>query len=883
MIWGLIASIGISIISSIFIRRQQKRAAERAAARAREAAGDAAAIEARVEAAGQAVPLHYGYSGTAGIVAFAEALDEQPAGLHGTAEKDPAAFPGGKRTAGQLQGKAGARLAGDKRQYLFMQLLLGIGRHATFAIAAPAGGTSASGVSGAIVSGPGDAHLAIGEVWIDGFTDRAPSRFDDQWQITTPAFGTARTAVSAAFPPPMVDGVTPSGGALADLANQLAGTINQGRWRTAESRFRGFTRAEVEAWFDRDDPVFGRLPNPYMAILGRVLPDVGPSGELASTLTFSTNPVRVLLDYMLGGVASDEFFGPRIPPNEIDLLSFRFAIQLVDASSPNGLVPLPLPPDMAEFLGQEYATWGEYFGAGLTPEGGEGRAGALVLAGMQRAYRGAFTVGRYHYDGQIGTEIDYREATRRILDAIPGAYLFRTLAGQWKVVVPDPDLDTSAVPSITDDILVGLPVRQWPDAKDRLNGAKARFVNANAGFARDVVVFPSTEAARVALLEEDGGQPLRETIDVPGASNPIHAYARLASHVLMSRRVSYEWETTLAGLPYEPGDVVNLDPGLWKALVRISGVEITETDTIRMQGLEYVPLDYRFHLWPVPEAEVRLPADPLELPELVIGARLKGGGVPVVPPKRDLFDLDREKLHSSGSIAIGLLSQIDPPVEMVGQGYGRLRQVQLLPAAGRINVRRNLLESKFTWNHSEDWPEPQGFFLVEDKIPSPPVTDAIIIRGGGVTRGDAIELDDLRFAAMYPPGWRFDSDPVHSGSTADLLGSFFSIAESGGPGTGFQISGFEWLPAPAVFSGFSRNRAIHVARTPMAGAVWWQSSATTTWNRNPVNPAFGVDSFTWEASERVFVIRVSWAEAIPAPPLNGQFVIAPGDTSLWIV
>ena len=602
MIWGFVLQIGISIVSSLLIRRQQ----QRAAARAREAARDAAAIEARIETAGTPVPLLYGYAGTRGILVFAQTLDNQVEDLFLANENDPAAFPGGKRTAGQII-KDGKRRTGDKRQFLFAQLVLGIGRHGTFEVPAPTSGTNVSGVEASITPGPTRAHLCIGEVWMDDFSDRSPSRFDDQWQLTTPAFGTARKAVSAVLRPiPVPAGI--AGGLFGDLARQVALLLARigRRTRTPESRFRGFTRADLEAWFDRDDPVFGQIPEPYMATLGRVVPYVTDAEELSTDLVFSTNPIWVLLDYMLGGVASDEFFGPRIPVEEIDLANFSAAAAIVEREKPSDLAARRFPADFQDVLGVEFDTWGEYFDAALSADG-ETQGGAATLPGMQAAYRGAVAIGRYHYDGSISTETDYREASRGILEAIPGALPFRSLEGKWKVAVPDPELDTSAVPTIGADVLVGLPIRAWPDAKDRLNGAKGRYVNADRGFSRDVVVFPSTEVMRRALLEEDGGQPLRETIDLPGASNPIHAYARLASHVLVSRRVRYEWETTIWGIVFEPGDVANLDPGLWSALVRITDIELTETNTVRMKGIGFHPVDYRFQMWPIPGSRLRLP------------------------------------------------------------------------------------------------------------------------------------------------------------------------------------------------------------------------------------------------------------------------------------
>ena len=592
MAWNFLFQLAVTIVSSAILRRQQKRAAERA----RNEALDASAVEVRPEYAGEPVPLLYGFGGVRGIIAYTETIDSQPLALYRGNEVDAAAFPGGKRTAGQVRnrkdGGRGRGPAGGAREFLFAQLVIGIGQLATFAInlPVPIGGsrlslndvTNASGVAGTIAADHTTAHMSIGEVWMEGYSDRERTpQYDTEWQLTTPAFGVARQAITTIYPE-----------------------------RTSESRFRGFARMEIEAWFARGINVWGATPAPFVAVLGRVLPDITAANELAADLTFSSNPIRVLLDYMIGGVEKDEMFGPRVPVAEIDLASFRAAITLAATGGPTDLLddgdeaPPPPSPNFQSLFGRRFATWLRYFILALNRPAPEP---TVNLNRMNDSFRGALTVGRYHFDGQISSETDYREATRRILDAVPGAYLFWSLAGRWKVSVPDPDLDLTKVPTIGADILTALPVRTWPDVKDRLNGAKGRFVNANLEFAQDVVEFPATWELRTMLLAEDGGRPLRETIDLPGASNPVHAYSRLATHVFLSRRPSYRWETTIVGLVYEPGDVVRLDPGLWSAHVRISAWELTERNTIAFEGTEFVPTDFRFQQWPAPTSPLRFP------------------------------------------------------------------------------------------------------------------------------------------------------------------------------------------------------------------------------------------------------------------------------------
>ena len=551
MIWNVVASFVFSFVTRIIARRAQRRAQRRA----RERAADGLAVQVRVSNSGLPIPLVYGHALVEGVLVFADTHSARIAAL-GSGEADASALGAERRGLGVM---APGTVSAGKNQFLFAQYALCIGA-----------ATPINAVTAQVIS----------RAWFDGHEfARVSGRLTDATRAAIP--GQARAAVTA------------------NIAS-----------RTANSRFNGVQRAELYAFFDREEPPWaGDHPQLQVALRGRQLAGI-VNGALTAP-SFSPNPARVLLDYLLGGAvvparashATDEHFGPRFAISEIDLDSFGAAATLIESQSPRRLWEAAFPADFNAALGAGFAKWKDYFQAqGMRSAADDGLAETKVTFPT-------WALGRYHYDGHIGSDVDYREACSKILDAMPESYLFRALSGKWKLAVPNPDAEPVRARAITDDILVGPVEIEWPDMKDRLNAGTGQYVSIEEGMAREIVHFPGEDTDPLArsLRAQDGDYVLTESLDMEGASNRYHALSRLATHVLTSRRPTFRAEIEPVGLLFEPGDVVPImsERDEIEADIRIGKVVITTDLTLEVEGLLWVPSDYRF--WAGTAAIGRMP------------------------------------------------------------------------------------------------------------------------------------------------------------------------------------------------------------------------------------------------------------------------------------
>lgn len=201
---------------------------------------------------------------------------------------------------------------------------------------------------------------------------------------------------------------------------------------------------------------------------------------------------------------------------------------------------------------------------------------------------------RHHFDGQISTGVGYREAMDRIRDAVPGALLFPGLDGLWRLRLPQTG---SAVdgPPITDDDVTEAVDKDYPDRSDRLNRATGRFTAINRDFVTATASWPPAGSrAEADMLLADGGEILADSISLPGCGNVHHATARLASHVLLSRRPRYAFRMPPRGILIEPGDVRRVTASGLDDLVRFLDVRMDENGQVRASAIEHNPVDHMF-------------------------------------------------------------------------------------------------------------------------------------------------------------------------------------------------------------------------------------------------------------------------------------------------
>ena len=500
---------------------------------ARERLNQEAITLAREAAAGgfaKSVPLFYGYARAEGILAFEEVVRAF-------------SLDAGDETIGTMRSRS------DSRRYslVFAQWILGVGE---------IGGIDAVYLDGFRVHRRATAEGSGPYVGTFAIKSRAPG---DVW----PAAARASTR------------------------------------RTADSRFTGMHHVDGFFYKAEDDSPYGATPRFVAGVRGRALPTLSLDSSGATVAVGAETaglPHRILLDYLIGGVDRDHGFGPRMRLGEVDLQTFVNVSRLIETGRFGGAVvdiwADRFPERLSLLIGRSFETWGDY----LAARGWESRFddGLTIRWRAHPDALQAMTLYRYQFDGQISTETDYREAVRRILSAIPGAYLFQALDGTWKLAVPDPD--AIDVGGISDFDLLTRPSIEYPDARARLNAAVGEFVSVPDEFGDATARWPAigSFAAR-KLRDEDGGVELVARERLYGCSNRHHAASRLATRVLLSRRPTYQWRNALRGLRYEPGDVVRFGPdvrGLAGRRVRVDQVQLTADNQVAIRAIEFHPLDF---------------------------------------------------------------------------------------------------------------------------------------------------------------------------------------------------------------------------------------------------------------------------------------------------
>ena len=358
--------------------------------------------------------------------------------------------------------------------------------------------------------------------------------------------------------------------------------------------------------YDIDDPVFGGIPQVTVFIEGRKVKRVTPAVALSAAGTYSVNTVRVLMDFLM-----DPVWGPGLKVGDLDLSSFRRGQGIADRimqGAASDIWSNPYPSELNGLYGTSYRTWGDYFHAlGLARESDSGVPGWHGAA--------APVVRRYEFHGVLYNTENWGDTVEAILETMPGARLFRSLEGKYRLGIPDPLDNARALPIITDAELLAPPELEEPDSEIRLNSVVVRFANVLLDNAVDTLEWPPPGSALAAkLLAEDGGVLLTETVTVEGVNNVSAAAAWSANYVLQSRRPTAKWTMTRLGFIYEPGDLVRLrsDRQGIDIDVVVQRVSSTRTWEAQLEGQQYHPADYLWH------SEIRAGAPGTSLPALSV-------------------------------------------------------------------------------------------------------------------------------------------------------------------------------------------------------------------------------------------------------------------------
>ena len=161
------------------------------------------------------------------------------------------------------------------------------------------------------------------------------------------------------------------------------------------------------------------------------------------------------------------------------------------------------PDGLNALNGTSFGSYGGAFGgfgfggidvSGFLPDVGQG----VDVSGIR--------LGRYEYNGLLPTTREFSPSIEAILESMPGAELFQSSDGLWKIVLPDSMTDEAiqSVGVIDDDHLMQPVAIEYPDSAVKVNRVNVKFNNVNKQMASDDITYPKRDStAETNLLAAD--------------------------------------------------------------------------------------------------------------------------------------------------------------------------------------------------------------------------------------------------------------------------------------------------------------------------------------------------------------------------------------------
>ena len=407
-----------------------------------------------------------------------------------------------------------------------------------------------------------------------------------------------------------------------------ANPARDGTFKTTD-RFTGLVFSTTFYFHDLTDPILseGPLPEELHFVQGAKARRITKTGQAYALAPESqtSNWGRVVLETLMGRLG--------VPSAEVDLPS------LYDAQNKSNVVVLgpneqvssvtsrqPVRQSTYAPFGIPIADYAQYLrdagydaeGNLLTTNGGFSPSGIAIKTDLMR----------YEANGNMWTSETPQDNLEMLMECVPGAHLFRSRAGRYKVAMPSEEGDAlSQVQDVIDgSILVGSVRVSYPDADSKANRMEMRFPNIFKDLAHDTVQVPAPRSyAETTMLAQDNGVVLTASDELELTNNGYHAYSIGATRILLTRRRVYAFRTTEEGVFYEPGDVVRLvspDDGI-DAVVRLEGLGqlIEEEDDVPMFdfiAVEHRPEDFKFHNRDIDSFEFAAPPErDLKIPKSV--------------------------------------------------------------------------------------------------------------------------------------------------------------------------------------------------------------------------------------------------------------------------
>ena len=151
-----------------------------------------------------------------------------------------------------------------------------------------------------------------------------------------------------------------------------------------------------------------------------------------------------------------------------------------------------------------------------------------------------------------------------ILKCMFGANLIWS-EGKYKLTYEEPlnlAEQTSRIrATITDEDILNDNIKwEWPNAQDRLNRVTLSFTNDHKNFLQDEVSWPELNSSQYREMFDLDRQPLHETLNVQGVTDPYHAKDYAETRVRASRdKQELSMSVSKRWLTLEPGDLIRVD------------------------------------------------------------------------------------------------------------------------------------------------------------------------------------------------------------------------------------------------------------------------------------------------------------------------------------
>jgi len=400
---------------------------------------------------------------------------------------------------------------------------------------------------------------------------------------------------------------------------EIAATVNEKQWakefstangnteRNDNTKFSNLSYLTVGARHQNEKGVLLEEPAPIVFLKGRKIPTVvktGSSYSYSTTKTFSTNPIRVLLDFLI-----DIW---KVPVATFDLQSFYNAQEICEqitqpastdtATIATDIVPKEVlenvaPSLITDPLSTTYTQLESYLGI---PDSNGNVTGWDPDATIWQNENPS--VHRFDFNYALDSAESLTNNIQRIIESVPGI-LFDIDETNGRIIVNIPTPDSTSVATVGQQHLTQAVSIETQGTNTRLNGAVGIYKDAYNEYENNTVRFPTAGSTlSTNWIAQDNNLILENRFDFPQIISKQQTNSLLANKILTSRRDLYTFFTSLSHFHLQNGDIVRLvDPSMnLNVLVRIISRSIgstigSDTTEIQFTAIQFNPIDYGWY------------------------------------------------------------------------------------------------------------------------------------------------------------------------------------------------------------------------------------------------------------------------------------------------